>query len=111
MEDKHYYVYLVVHRCNRTYVGMTTCPERRCRQHNGELRGGARSTARLGPGWTLVCYVGDPSWDRSRAMSLERRVKRHRGQARRHQALWNLDGSVRYGEPVQDSFLSYSNKE
>lgn len=40
---------------SRTYVGSTTDPTRRLRQHNGEIRGGARATR--GRKWWLVCYV------------------------------------------------------
>ena len=39
----------------RTYVGYTRQPRRRCRQHNGELPGGAAPTA--GRPWELVFVV------------------------------------------------------
>ena len=44
----------------RTYIGATTDPFRRLRQHNGEITGGAKyTTKRLTNGnqWELVCYV------------------------------------------------------
>ncbi len=51
-----WYVYLLLNNANtRTYVGATVDPDRRLRQHNGELVGGARATR--GDVWTRVCLV------------------------------------------------------
>src|SRR5579872_5130353 len=50
----------------QTYVGATLDPDRRLKQHNGELKGGARSTAikvAQGSSWKRICYIKDiPSW-------------------------------------------------
>lgn len=64
----------------RTYVGITTDVERRLRQHNGDLVGGARST-RAGRPWSVGARYG-PFVDRSRASRAERALKRVRGRAR-----------------------------
>jgi len=49
--------YLLRSRLNgRTYIGYTTDPLRRLRQHNGEICGGAKKTSRSRP-WELVCVV------------------------------------------------------
>lgn len=53
-----WYVYLLVSTDGCTYVGATVDPDRRLRQHNGEIKGGARATARKGPSWKRVCFVG-----------------------------------------------------
>lgn len=55
-----YYVYLLKHeKLNRTYVGITNNLKRRLRQHNGEIKGGARSTtACLKYGkWDIYGYI------------------------------------------------------
>ena len=39
----------------RTYVGATLYMDRRLRQHNGEIRGGARQTSRGGGSWEVAC--------------------------------------------------------
>ena len=75
-----WFVYVLVSRAGRTYVGIATDVRRRLRQHNGELAGGARAT-RPGRPWT-VAQVAGPVPDRGRAQSIEARVKRLRGARR-----------------------------
>lgn len=71
-------VYLLVNNKGRTYVGSTTDVNRRLRQHNGELTGGARSTHQKGP-WELYCYISGFK-TRSEACRWERIIKsRKRG--------------------------------
>lgn len=51
-----WHVYLLLNDAKtRSYVGATVNPDRRLRQHNGELRGGAHATS--GYHWTRVCLV------------------------------------------------------
>jgi structure-specific endonuclease subunit SLX1 len=51
---------------NQTYIGATKDPDRRLRQHNREISGGARATAiRVSQGltWKRACYIkGIPEW-------------------------------------------------
>lgn len=59
-QERPWYCYLLVSTEGQTYIGATIDPDRRLRQHNGELRGGARATAaRVGQGqrWERFCYV------------------------------------------------------
>ena len=60
------FVYLLVSTDGCTYVGATTDLNRRLRQHNKEITGGARATGRkvsCGQTWTRVGYVsGFPDW-------------------------------------------------
>ena len=76
-----WFVYVLVSaRGDRTYVGISTDPLRRLREHNGEISGGARST-RGGRPWTLARTVG-PVADRAEAQRLEHALKKKRGQER-----------------------------
>lgn len=60
------YVYLLVSSNNATYVGATVDLERRLRQHNKEIKGGAHATSAKvlkGETWTRACHVsGFPDW-------------------------------------------------
>jgi len=60
------YVYLLVSTKGNTYVGATVNLDRRLRQHNKEIKGGARATGikvAQGEIWTRVAHVsGFPDW-------------------------------------------------
>jgi structure-specific endonuclease subunit SLX1 len=62
-----FFVYLLItnNRAN-TYVGATIDLDRRLRQHNKEIKGGARATSSKvenGGLWERVCYIsGFPDW-------------------------------------------------
>lgn len=63
------------------YVGCTTEPSRRIRQHNGEIVGGGRYTAKHRP-WVPRALYG-PYANRSEAQKAEKALKRgKRGAAR-----------------------------
>ncbi len=55
------------------YVGSTTDPCRRLRQHNGEIKGGGRFTAKWRP-WRPMALYG-PYKDRSEAFKAEMALK------------------------------------
>jgi structure-specific endonuclease subunit SLX1 len=69
---KEFFVYLL-ESSNYTYVGATVDLEHRLRQHNGEIKGGARATSRRvkkGEIWKRICHIkGFPSW--SEALKFE----------------------------------------
>lgn len=48
--------YLIINGEGRTYIGITNNIERRLKQHNGILKGGAKSTRGKGP-WKLYLYI------------------------------------------------------
>lgn len=60
------YVYLLQSSSNATYVGATVDLDRRLRQHNKEIKGGAHATGSKvakGETWKRVCHVsGFPDW-------------------------------------------------
>ena len=77
-EGKPWYCYLLISTSGNTYIGATVDPDRRLRQHNKELVGGARRTGHAvasGERWERVCKVaGFP--DNHAALQFEWRWKR-----------------------------------
>ena len=71
-----HYCYILANACNQTYNGYTNNLQRRLRQHNSEIKGGARYTCGKGP-WTYVAIItcDDESFTMRRALSLEWSVK------------------------------------
>jgi predicted GIY-YIG superfamily endonuclease len=61
-----FFVYLLESSNHATYIGATVDLDHRLRQHNKEIKGGARATsAKVAQGeiWTRICYVeGFPDW-------------------------------------------------
>ena len=77
-QQQHFYVYLLESSGKHTtYVGATTDVNRRLRQHNKELAGGAVATGTRvarGETWSRVCYIeGFPTWNA--ALQFEWRFK------------------------------------
>jgi predicted GIY-YIG superfamily endonuclease len=71
-----YLVYILQsHNCS--YVGMTNNFERRWKQHNGILQGGAKYTKRYND-WTPICII-DGFQTKKEAMQCEWKLKRVRG--------------------------------
>ncbi len=81
-----WYCYILANG-QRTYNGSTNDPRRRLRQHNGELKGGARATSRAGPGWRVIALVaGFP--DHVNALQCEWRIKCPSGRPGRRDVAW-----------------------
>lgn len=84
--SKVWSVYLLSDK-KRTYIGCTTDPARRLRQHNREIKGGSRSTRSGAPNWNMVLHV-EGFANRVEAMRWEAIAKRRaRGIKDRMQAL------------------------
>ena len=66
MDEIHYCYMIYTNDFKHTYIGATTNPFRRLRQHNSELSGGAKATSiqsKKGLTWQLGCYVSNiPEW-------------------------------------------------
>lgn len=71
------FVYFLLCSDGSTYIGATVNLERRLRQHNKEIKGGAHATgSKVSKGkiWKIICYVsGFPDW--SAALQFEWRWK------------------------------------
>lgn len=64
--NKPCFVYLLEATNKSTYIGATVDLDKRLRQHNKEIKGGAVATSKKvirGEQWTRVCHVaGFPTW-------------------------------------------------
>tara|TARA_B100001057_G_C22148608_1_gene681109 strand:- start:158 stop:526 length:369 start_codon:yes stop_codon:yes gene_type:complete len=83
-----YIVYLLTNtQNNRTYLGITNNSERRIRQHNGDIKGGAKYTHSFkGNGyWNYKLHITNLS--KSEALSIERTIKNKRNQFRGKEGL------------------------
>ena len=83
MDNKNYIVYLLYNTCNnKTYLGITNNSERRIRQHNGELKGGAKYTRAFKGIGCWKYYLKISNLDKSSALSIERTAKNLRKRAK-----------------------------
>ena len=74
--DFNYCVYLLVHtQHSKTYVGMTNHLDRRIRQHNGEIQGGAKYTTRNKESGEWKIYGTIPQLNKQQALHLEKRIQ------------------------------------
>lgn len=75
--SSEFFVYLLESTNNSTYVGATVNLDHRLRQHNKEIKGGARATSAKvvkGEFWKRICHVsGFPDW--SSALQFEWKFK------------------------------------
>jgi len=73
---KNYKVYLLNHTIhNRTYLGITNNPNRRIRQHNNLIKGGAKYTTSFKQNgeWKFHLFINDLT--KIEALSIERTAK------------------------------------
>lgn len=54
--DKHICYVIISLNHNKIYIGYTVDFQKRLRQHNGEITGGAKKTCKYAP-WKLLCFV------------------------------------------------------
>lgn len=70
---KSWFVYILCCADDTLYTGVTTDPVRRLREHNGEIRGGARYTRSRQP-VSMIWHESQPN--RSEACKREAQLKR-----------------------------------
>tara|TARA_B100001093_G_scaffold508669_1_gene571310 strand:- start:3979 stop:4365 length:387 start_codon:yes stop_codon:yes gene_type:complete len=62
-----FFVYFIQSTNGGTYIGATVDLDKRIRQHNKEIKGGAKATSikvENGEIWSYICYVENfPSWN------------------------------------------------
>ncbi|CAN1813834.1 Structure-specific endonuclease subunit slx1 [Linum perenne] len=75
----------------KTYVGVTTNFPRRLKQHNGELKGGAKAS-RSGRPWVCACLIKG-FCDRSEACKFETKWKALSRKLRRKRSSTNEEGT------------------
>lgn len=63
----------ILEKDSYTYVGVSPDPQRRLRQHNGEMKGGARYTTSKGTGWKQVCVIS--GCNKIQALQMEWAIK------------------------------------
>lgn len=82
---------------NLTYNGFTNNLQRRIRQHNGEIKGGAKYTTRRRLGWKYLAYVTvhDPAFTKRRALSCEWSIKYPTGHRPRGKEFNSPEGRLR----------------
>jgi putative endonuclease len=75
---KQWFVYVLLNEKGHAYTGVTydETPDRRLKEHNGELSGGAKYTRTHGP-WELI-YIENGFDNRSQAQSREAAIKKDR---------------------------------
>lgn len=78
---------------NLTYNGYTVDLDRRLRQHNGELAGGAQSTRWKGP-WTILAALHSNDWTKRRAMQVEYTCKYPTGRNPRPRGYSRAEGRL-----------------
>lgn len=74
-----YCIYLLKHSIhNKTYLGITNNLKRRIRQHNCEIKGGAKYTSNNLLDGKWICHLIIPDLTKSEALSNERIIKNRR---------------------------------
>lgn len=87
-----YFCY-IIQSDNRTYNGYTTDLNRRLRQHNGEIKGGARSTQ--GRTWEYLAVLSSPAWTKQEAMKVEWHIRYPTRKKPRPKEYCGVDGRLK----------------
>lgn len=97
-QECKYFCY-IIRSGDRTYNGYTVDLERRLRQHNGELKGGARSTQ--GREWEYLAVLSDPNWTKQDAMKCEWNIRYPTRKKPRPKQYCGVEGRLKSLELIQ----------
>ena len=83
-QPRRHYCYILASGGDKlsTYNGYTVDLKRRIRQHNREIKGGAKATAKRDD-WHYIAIVSNPAWTANQALSFEWHVKHPTGHRKR----------------------------
>ena len=95
MTEKINYCYIIKNN-NRTYIGYTIDPPRRLKQHNGIIKGGAKSTSILS-NWEFLAILtsNDPKFTKNLALSIEWNLKNPLGKKIRDKTFNGVEGKIK----------------
>ena len=109
------YVYFIKSTNGSTYIGATINLDKRIRQHNKEIKGGATATSikvNQGEAWSYVCYVENfPNWNEAlkfewRWKQISRQIqKKNPKQNPREKRLEALDLLLKLDKPTSKAML------
>jgi len=99
------YLLATVEPPTKTYVGATIDVDRRLRQHNGELSGGAKATSMVPGGWYRVCYVKGFA-DNHEALRFEWWWKRRSAALFNKKSAKNTDGPLLRRQAALEAMMS-----
>ena len=109
------FVYFIESTNGATYIGATVNLDKRIRQHNKELKGGATATSikvTKGEIWSYVCYVENfPSWNEAlkfewRWKQLSRQIQKKQPNLKpKEKRLLALDQLLKLDKPTSKALL------
>jgi predicted GIY-YIG superfamily endonuclease len=94
------YCYVIKTAPNSTYIGYTVDPIRRLKQHNGELKGGAKRTTvsktNLGKTWDFLAIItsDDEKFTKNLALSIEWNLKCPLGKKKKDPKYNGINGKI-----------------
>ena len=94
--SKHFcYILVNPHWPGKSYAGYTVSPDRRLRQHNCQISGGARYTSRYKPGWEFLAIVTSPQFTKHTGLSFEWSLHRPTNRRMRPKNFNGIEGRLR----------------